>query len=152
MAKKKKDKKKVPSLREVPKKLQVWGLQETQKAVLTQAQNRYATESKVILDYQQDNWRRLVVAIAKEVGIPDDINVRLLALVELRETLVGLAIASSLEIDGEHNRGTPRGFRAFDERFGDVPIVAGIKLIPDRRAARFDDVLDARRGDGREHL
>ena len=70
MAKKKKDNPK-------PKKLQVWGLQETQKAVLIQAQNRYANEAKVISGYQEDNWKRLVVAIAKEVGIPDDINVRL---------------------------------------------------------------------------
>lgn len=80
MAKKKKD----PSLpegqkpqKENQKKLRAWGLQETQKAVLIQAQNRYATETKVITDYQQDNWKRLVIAIAEEVGIPDDINVRL---------------------------------------------------------------------------
>lgn len=69
MAKKKKDK--------VEKKLQVWGLQETQKAVLFQAQNRYATESKVISRYQEDDWKRLVVAIAQEVGVPDNINVQL---------------------------------------------------------------------------
>jgi len=69
MAKKKKDK--------VVKKLQVWGLQDTQKAVLMQANNRYAGEVKVITDYQQDNWKRLVIAIAKEVGVPNDINVRL---------------------------------------------------------------------------
>ena len=77
MAKKKKDKKKDPSLHAVPKKPQVWGLQETQKSVLVQAQNRYATETKMVTDYQQDNWRRLVVAIAREVGIPENINVRL---------------------------------------------------------------------------
>ena len=76
MAKKKKDKKKEPSLTEV-KKLQAWGLQETQKAVLIQAQNRYAAETKVITDYQQGDWQRLVVAIAREVGVPENINVRL---------------------------------------------------------------------------
>jgi len=77
MAKKKKDTKKAPPLQEVPKKLQVWGLQETQKAVLNQAQNRYATEAKVITDYQKDNWKRIVTAIAREVGVPENINVRL---------------------------------------------------------------------------
>lgn len=77
MAKKKKDKKKAPSLHEVPKKPLTWGLQETQKAVLLQAQNRFASEVKVITAYQEDNWKRLVVAIAKEVGVPDNINVRL---------------------------------------------------------------------------
>lgn len=77
MAKKKKDQKKEPSLQEVPKKLQAWGLQETQKAVLHQAQNRYAIETKVITDYQQGDWKRLVVAIAREVGVPENVNVRL---------------------------------------------------------------------------
>jgi len=62
---------------QVVKKLQVWGLQDTQKAVLMQAQNRFATETKVITDYQQDNWKRLVVAIAREAGVPENINVRL---------------------------------------------------------------------------
>jgi len=92
MAKKKKDK--------VVKKLQVWGLQETQKAVLIQAQNRYATETKVISDYQQDNWNRLVVAIAKEVGIPDDIKLRLdfqkMTLTEVPAPLVQSPITQDL--------------------------------------------------------
>lgn len=62
---------------EEPKKLLVWGLQETQKAVLIQAQNRYTSETEMISRYQKDNWNRLVVAIAKEIGIPENINVRL---------------------------------------------------------------------------
>ncbi len=70
MAKKKKDDPK-------PKKPQVWGLQETQKAVLLQANNRYGNEVKVITRYQEEDWNRLVVAIAKEVGVPDNIQVRL---------------------------------------------------------------------------
>ena len=47
------------------------------EAVLIQANNRYADEAKVITDYQKDNWKRIVTAIAKEVGIPNNINVRL---------------------------------------------------------------------------
>lgn len=85
MEKKKKaaKEKEIPSLPEgqkpqgQPKKPQTWGLQETQKAVLMQANNRYANEVKVITRYQEEDWRRLVVAIAKEVGVPDNINVRL---------------------------------------------------------------------------
>ncbi len=55
----------------------MWGLQETQKAVLVQAQNRYASEVRVITNYQEDNWKRLVREIAKELGIPESINARL---------------------------------------------------------------------------
>jgi len=85
MANKKKaaNKKEDPSLpegqkpQEQPKKLLSWGLQDTQKSVLIQAQNRYATEAKVISGYQEDNWKRIVVAIAREVGVPDNISVRL---------------------------------------------------------------------------
>lgn len=72
---------------EKPKKLLVWGLQATQKAALIQAQERYTSEAKVITRYQEDNWKRILVAIAKEVGIPEDINVRLdfpkMALIEV---------------------------------------------------------------------
>lgn len=83
MAKKKKDKKKDPSLpegqkpQEQPKKLQVWGLHKTQKVVLTQAQNRYASEVEVITRYQEDNWNRILTEIAKELGIPERINIKL---------------------------------------------------------------------------
>lgn len=84
MAKKKKNKKKDPSLpegqkpqQEQQKKLQVWGLHKTQKVVLTQAQSRYASEVKVITRYQEDNWNCILAEIAKELGIPDRINLKL---------------------------------------------------------------------------
>ena len=57
-------------------RLQVWGLQETQKAVLKQSQNRYNSELKVITNYQEDNWKRMLAEIAQEIGIPKGINVR----------------------------------------------------------------------------
>jgi hypothetical protein len=85
MANKKKtaSKKEDPSLpegqkpQEQPKRLQVWGLQETQKAVLMQANSRYGNEQKIITRYQEDDWNRLVVAIAREVGVPEKLKVKL---------------------------------------------------------------------------
>jgi hypothetical protein len=108
MANKKKaaKEKEIPSLpegqkpQEQPKKLQVWGLQETQKAVLIQANNRYGDEQRVIKRYQEDDWKRLVIAIAKEVGIPENINVRLdfqkMTLTEVPAPLVQSPITQDL--------------------------------------------------------
>jgi len=48
--------------------------------------------------------------------------------------------------------GAAGAFRAHDEGAGDIPLVGGVELVPDRRAARFRDLLDAAGGGRREDL
>ena len=69
MAKKKKDQKK-------PNPLKKWGMQESQKSILTQATKRYDDEVRIVQGYQRGQFMQYLEAIKKEIGIPDEINVR----------------------------------------------------------------------------
>lgn len=69
MTKKKKDQKKT-------KPLLSWGMQDSQKSILLQAQERYKSEVGIIRRYQQDQFLQFLKEIKKELGIPNEIDVR----------------------------------------------------------------------------
>lgn len=70
MAEKKKDQKKTK------RRLQRWGMQESQKTILVRAQKRYDQEAKVVLAYQEGQFMQLLMEIKTEIGIPDEIDVK----------------------------------------------------------------------------
>ena len=67
---------------------------------------------------------------------------RAVSLVDFREPLESLAIAASLRVDGQRHDGAARLLGPFHQRFGDCPVLIGIKLEPDGLAPLADDVLD----------
>lgn len=56
--------------------VKTWGMQPSQKSVLVQAQKRYDEEVKIVQGYQRDQFMRFLEVIKKELGIPDEIDIR----------------------------------------------------------------------------
>lgn len=57
--------------------LQSWGLHDSQLSILMQAQERHKQELVPLQQYHRDQMKRFLVDIAKELGVPQDVNVRL---------------------------------------------------------------------------
>ncbi len=64
----------------------------------------------------------------------------------------GLLVAASGAVDGDRHRVAARLLRALDHSLGHLPFVGGVKLVPDRLAARAGHVLDPEAGGGRQDL
>ena len=76
-SKKKAEKKKETAPVEKRETLQSWGLHDSQLSILMQAQERHKQELLPLQQYHRDQMKRFLVDIAKELGVPDDIQVRL---------------------------------------------------------------------------
>ena len=68
------------------------------------------------------------------------------------ETEQRLLVAAAGTIHRNRDGKGARLLRALDHRLRHLPFVGGVELVPDRRAARGDDILDADAGCGREDL
>src|SRR5688572_18436475 len=78
---------------------------------------------------------------------------RAIATVDTCGTLESLEIACAWRVDREYDGGTSGVFGARHQFFGDRPVVGGIELLPDRRAASGDDVFGrARCTRGQHHV
>ena len=64
----------------------------------------------------------------------------------------GFLVAPAAAIDGHRDREAARLLGARHDGLGDVPLVGGIELVPDRRAARGGHLLDAGGRRGRQDL
>lgn len=81
MAKRKNNKKPSPQQEVSPvgkiEPLQSWGLHDSQLSILMQAQERHKQELVPLQQYHRDQMKRFLIDIAKELGVPEDIQVRL---------------------------------------------------------------------------
>ena len=71
MAKKKRDN---PKPKE-EKALQKWNMQESQRAILVQAQQRHQEELRPLQQYQQNQFMSFLKKIKIELGIPNEVDV-----------------------------------------------------------------------------